>query len=166
VRFAVIDIRPAADDDFELIWEMFQEVVRAGGEFAYGPETTREEVRNLWTGPTGRAFIATLDGRPGGTYFVKPNQPGLGSHVANAGFMVAGAFRGHGLGEAMGRHALAEARSLGFRAMQFNFVVSTNRGAVRLWEKLGFTVVGTLPGAFRHSEHGFVDVYVMFRRLD
>src|SRR6185436_9453208 len=96
--------------------------------------------------------------------YVKPNQPGRGAHVANAGFMVAPEARGRGVGRELGEHAIAEARRLGFRAMQFNFVVSTNP-AVRVWRALGFAVVGTLPGAFRHPERGFVDVYVMFREL-
>ena len=98
-----------------------------------------------------------------GTYILKPNQPALGSHVANAAFMVSPAARGSGVGRRMGEHCVAEAHRLGFRAMQFNFVVSTNEWAVQLWQRLGFQIVGTLPGAFRHSQRGFVDAYVMFR---
>jgi len=100
-----------------------------------------------------------------GTYILRPNQPVLGSHVANAAFMVAPNARGLGIGREMGEHCLSEARRLGFRAMQFNFVVSTNEGAIRLWKQLGFEIVGTLPGAFRHPQKGYVDVYVMFRSL-
>jgi len=100
-----------------------------------------------------------------GTYILKPNQPALGSHVANAAFMVLPAARGSGVGRRMGEHCLAEARRLEFRAMQFNFMVSTNEAAVRLWQQLGFQIVGTLPEAFRHSQLGFVDAYVMFRML-
>jgi ribosomal protein S18 acetylase RimI-like enzyme len=100
-----------------------------------------------------------------GTYILKPNQPALGSHVANAAFMVLPAARGSGVGRGMGEHCLAEGRRLGFRAMQFNFVVSTNEAAVRLWQQLGFHIVGTLAEAFRHSQLGFVDAYVMFRML-
>ena len=101
-----------------------------------------------------------------GTYILRANQPGSGSHVANAAFMVAPTARGQGIGHAMGEHCLSEARRLGFRAMQFNFVVSTNKGAIRLWKQLGFKIVGTLPGAFRHPQKGYVDVYVMFRSLE
>jgi ribosomal protein S18 acetylase RimI-like enzyme len=97
---------------------------------------------------------------------MKPNQVGLGSHVANAGFMVSPAARGAGVGRAMGEHCLGEARRLGYRAMQFNFVVSTNQTAIRLWEQLGFRIVGTLPGVFKHRTLGFVDAFVMFRSLD
>jgi L-amino acid N-acyltransferase YncA len=100
-----------------------------------------------------------------GSYILKPNQVGLGAHVSNASFIVAPAARGRGVGRAMGEHCLKEARRLGFRAMQFNFVVSTNESAVHLWQELGFKIVGTLPGAFRHSQKGYVDVYVMFRSL-
>lgn len=109
--------------------------------------------------------MAEADGRVVGTYVLKPNQPALGSHVANASFMVSPVARGSGVGRSMGEHSLAEARRLGFRAMQFNFVVSTNEAAVRLWQRLGFGIVGTLPGAFRHARLGFVDAYVMFQEL-
>ena len=100
-----------------------------------------------------------------GTYILRANQPGSGSHVANAAFMVAPRVRGLGVGRKMGEHCLNEARERGFRAMQFNFVVSTNEAAIRLWKQLGFEIVGTLPGAFRHPQKGYVDVYVMFRSL-
>jgi len=100
-----------------------------------------------------------------GTYILRPNQSAGGSHVANAAFMVASAARGQGIGRAMAEHSLNEARRLGFRAMQFNFVVSTNESAIRLWKQLGFETVGTLPGAFRHPEKGEVDAHVMFRGL-
>ena len=100
-----------------------------------------------------------------GTFILRPNRPGLGSHIANASFMVSPQARGLGVGRAMGEHCLAEARRLGYRAMQFNFVVSTNDSAVGLWKQLGFRIVGRLPGAFRHATKGFVDAYVMFRDL-
>ena len=100
-----------------------------------------------------------------GTYILRPNQSGGGAHVANAAFMVAPDARGHGVGRRMGEHCLSEARRMGFLAMQFNFVVSTNTRAIDLWKQLGFKIVGTLPGAFRHPEKGYVDVYVMYRAL-
>src|SRR4029077_10670361 len=100
-----------------------------------------------------------------GSYTLHPNHPGTGAHVANAAFIVAKAARGQGIGRAMGEHCLNEARRLGFRAMQFNFVVSTNESAVKLWQDLGMKIVGTLPGAFRHPQEGYVDVYVMFQEL-
>ena len=101
-----------------------------------------------------------------GSYYLKPNQQGGGAHVANAGYMVSPVARGHHVGRLMAEHSLSEARRIGFRAMQFNFVVSTNESAIHLWKEFGFEIVGTLPGAFRHPQKGYVDVYVMFRSLD
>jgi len=109
--------------------------------------------------------VAEKDGRVGGTYILRPNQLGPGSHVANAAFMVASDAQRSGVGRSMAKHCLDEARRMGFRAMQFNFVVSTNTPAIHLWEQLGFKIVGTLPGAFHHPEKGYVDVYVMYRSL-
>jgi GNAT superfamily N-acetyltransferase len=115
--------------------------------------------------PPACTFVAELAGKTAGTYILKPNQPGLGSHVANAGYMVAPAFRGRGLAGVMCRHSLELARTLGFLAMQFNFVVSTNATAIALWERHGFVTVGRLPKAFRHATLGEVDALVMHRFL-
>jgi ribosomal protein S18 acetylase RimI-like enzyme len=140
--------------------------VAAGDSYAYAPATSEDEARRIWMGsPPARTFVAELDGKVAGTYLLKPNQPGLGSHVANAGYMVDPAFRGRGLASAMCRHSIELARELGFRAMQFNFVVSTNATAVALWERHGFAIVGRLPKAFRHATQGEVDALVMHRFL-
>jgi ribosomal protein S18 acetylase RimI-like enzyme len=125
----------------------------------------REEALAYWLHPDARTYVFEDNGSVVGTYVLRPNQPALGSHVANAGFMVSPESRGAGVGRQMGEHCLKEARELGYRAMQFNFVVSTNEGAVRLWQRLGFQIVGTLPGAFRHARLGYVDAYVMFQDL-
>ena len=121
-----------------------------------------------WYAPRARraVAVATESGDVVGTYALKPNQPDRGAHVANAGYMVSESARGLGIGRALGEHSIDEARRRGYRAMQFNMVVASNGSAVRLWERLGFEVAGTLPGAFRHSEHGFVDAFVMYRSLD
>ena len=119
-----------------------------------------------WFAPGTRTYVAEQTGKIAGSYLLKPNQPGLGNHVANASFMVDPVARGSGVGRAMGEHCLGEARRLGYRAMQFNFVISTNESAVHLWQTLGFRIVGTLPGVFRHATKGLVDAYVMFRWLD
>lgn len=158
-------IRPATETDHGIIWKIFCEVVAPGDTYAFDPKISREDALAYWLRPNTHTYVAERDRHLLGTYILKPNQAGPGAHVANAAFMVPASARGQGIGHAMGEHCLREARRLGFRAMQFNFVVSTNESAVRLWQRLGFEIVGTLPGAFRHPTEGYVDVYVMFRSL-
>ncbi|HSQ55654.1 MAG TPA: GNAT family N-acetyltransferase [Gemmata sp.] len=158
-------IREACEADWPQIWELFHGVSGAGDVFAYDESTTEEVARKLWFDPPARCFVAEEGGEFAGTYFIRPNQPGRGNHVANAGYMVVQEFRGRGLARAMCDHSIEIARQLGFAAMQFNFVVATNAAAVKVWESCGFAIVGTLPGAFRHRELGVVDVLVMFRSL-
>jgi L-amino acid N-acyltransferase YncA len=175
-RLPVLNVRLATESDRDAIWNIFHEVVAGGDTYAFNPETSREDALAYWFRADTHTYVAELDclkqssfqpgyGRVVGTYILRPNQSGGGAHVANAAFMVAPSARGEGIGRAMGEHCLHEARRLGFRAMQFNFVVSTNESAVQLWQQLGFKVVGTLPGAFHHPTQGYVDVYVMFRML-
>ena len=140
-------------------------MVSAGETYAYPPDTTREEALALWFPAGGRTYVAERDGAVVGTYVMKANQPGQGSHTANCGYMVVPAATGRGIAQAMCEHSLALARERGFLAMQFNFVVSTNERAVRLWQHFGFQIVGRLPKAFRHPSAGFVDALVMYRRL-
>jgi L-amino acid N-acyltransferase YncA len=170
-----ITIRPARPADCDSIWEVFREIVGTGDTYAIDPRISREDALAYWFEPGPKTYVAELDrlnrsSSPPrrmivGTYFLKVNQEGGGAHVANAAFMVASAARGAGVGRAMAEHCLEEARRLGFRAMQFNFVISTNESAIRLWKHLGFEIVGTLPGAFHHPRQGYVDVYVMSRAL-
>jgi L-amino acid N-acyltransferase YncA len=159
-------IRDAAGRDFDAIWPIFRAVVSAGETYPYPRETSFDEARRLWLDQPRQTLVAESGDRIVGTYYIKDNQPGLGSHVCNCGYMVAEDSRCRGVGEAMGRHSLRRARALGYRAMQFNLVVSTNTPSVRLWHKLGFVTVGRLPGAFAHPELGDVDALVMFRALD
>jgi L-amino acid N-acyltransferase YncA len=158
-------IRKAHEDDFDGIWQIFHEVVSRGDTYTYEPETTREQAHEIWMSPSGATYVACVGPDILGTYILRPNQPGLGSHVANAAYMVAGKARGRGAGRAMCEHSLEEARRLNYQAMQFNFVVSTNVAAVALWMDCGFSIVGTLPKAFRHPQAGLVDAYVMHRFL-
>jgi L-amino acid N-acyltransferase YncA len=158
-------IRSAADSDRDAIWNIFHEVVTVGDTYALDPGMSREEALAYWFGAGTHTYIAENDRRVVGTYILRANQAGPGSHVANAAYMVARDARGLGAGRKMAEHSLSEARRLGFRAMQFNFVVATNTSAIHLWQELGFKIVGTLPGAFRHPKAGYVDVYVMFRSL-
>jgi L-amino acid N-acyltransferase YncA len=161
----VLNIRPATKSDHDAIWNIFQAVIAAGDTYAFDPQMSRQDALAYWFRSDTHTYVAEGDGRIVGTYILRPNQPALGAHVANAAFMVAPDMRGCGIGRAMAEHCLTEARRLGFLAMQFNFVISTNESALRLWQQLGFKIVGTLPGAFRHPERGYVDVYVMFRSL-
>jgi ribosomal protein S18 acetylase RimI-like enzyme len=184
-----MEIRAAIEADRNAIWNIFHEIVTAGDTYAFDPKMSREEALAYWFRADTNTYVAEVDREsvgeadsfPGtatpspapemkervivGTYILRPNQAGGGSHVANAAFMVAADAQGSGVGRRMAEHCLSEARRMGFRAMQFNFVVSTNASAIHLWEQLGFKIVGTLPGAFHHPEKGYVDVYVMFRSL-
>jgi L-amino acid N-acyltransferase YncA len=158
-------IRAAAEADRAAIWKIFHEVVAAGDTYAIDPDISREEALAYWFSADTRTYVAYSTVGVVGTYILRPNQSSGGSHVANAAFMVAPEARSQGIGRAMGEHCLSEARRLGFRAMQFNFVVSTNESAVRLWQQLGFKIVGTLPGAFCHPKNGYVDVHIMYCSL-
>ena len=160
-----MEIRTAGPQDWPGIWAIFRTVVSAGETYVYDPDTTEDAARDLWMRPPATAFVAVEGGSVAGIYMMKPNQSGLGAHVANAGFMVAPGHSGKGIGRAMGEHALAEARRAGYLAMQFNFVVSTNAAAVALWESLGFAIAGTIPQAFRHKRLGLVDIHIMHRFL-
>jgi len=162
----VLTIRPAGNADKDAIWEIFHAVVATADTYAYPADTPREQALAWWFPAGGWTFVALIDDRTVGTYVMKPNQPGQGGHVANCGYMVAPEASGRGVGEAMCRHSLVEARRLRFLAMQFNFVVSTNTRAVSLWKRCGFEIVGTLPRAFRHPSHGLVDAYVMHQHLE
>jgi ribosomal protein S18 acetylase RimI-like enzyme len=144
---------------------LFFAAVASGDTLTPAPGATDADFQAYWFPAKARVFVALLDGRVVGSYMVRPNQPGLGDHVANAGYLVDPAFRGRGIASAMCAHSIEAARALGFRAMQFNFVVSTNATAVRLWERHGFAVVGRLPKVFRHVELGEVDALVMHRFL-
>lgn len=158
-------IREIGPDEFERAWPIFRAVIAGGDTYSYPPDLSLAQARALWTTPPSRCFIAERGGEVLGLYLLKPNQPGLGDHVANAGYMVAPAARGQGIASALCGHSMDEARRAGFAAMQFNFVVSTNEGAVRLWQRHGFDIVGRVPGAFRHAVLGPTDVYVMHRML-
>lgn len=160
-----MEIRAAIRADRAAIWKIFHEILAAGDTYALDPKMSREDALAYWFRADTRTYVAEKDGTVVGTYILRPNQLGPGSHVANAAFIEASNAQGSGVGRAMAEHCLAEARQMGFRAMQFNFVVSTNALAIHLWKQLGFKIVGTLPGAFRHPEKGYVDVHVMYRSL-
>ncbi|GAC1659172.1 MAG: GNAT family N-acetyltransferase [Vulcanimicrobiaceae bacterium] len=160
-----IAIRPANERDREAIWTILDPVVRAGQTYALPREMTRTDLLHYWFSSDHEVFVAHDAGDIIGTYFICPNQLGGGRHVANCGYATAERATGRGVARAMCSHSMDHARSRGFRSMQFNFVVSTNERAVRLWTHLGFTIVGHLPAAFEHPCLGYVDVFVMSRAL-
>lgn len=160
-----LQIREASSADWPAIWPIIAAVVAPGTTYTLEPEVSEPDARTYWTGEGLTTYVAIHAGQVVGTYAMRANQRGLGAHVANAGFMVHPDAEGKGVGAAMGNHAMAQARARGFLAMQFNCVVSTNQRAIRLWESLGFFIVGTVPRAFRHPSQGLVDIHVMHRFL-
>ena len=162
----MITIRPYSEPDWPILWRIMEPVFRAGETYAFAPTISEAEAYKAWIETPAATFVAVDENETiCGTYYIKPNQPGLGAHVCNCGYIVDQATRGKGIASLMCEHSQTEAVSRGFRAMQYNLVVSTNTGAVRLWQKHGFAIAGTLPGAFRHAKLGFVDAYVMYKQL-
>lgn len=159
------NIRPATKDDHAPIWQIIGPVIRQGETLALPRNMREAEAVRYWTGPDRRTFIAEESGVAVGTYYIRPNQLGGGSHVANCGYVTRVDAGRKGVARAMCEHSLSEARRCGFRAMQFNFVISTNERAVRLWRDLKFREVGRLPAAFQRPDGDFVDALVMFREL-
>lgn len=159
-----MSIREARETDWPAIRPIFATVVAAGETYAYPDDLSSDQARDLWMGQ-GRVVVAEVDGTVAGTATMGPNRPGPGAHVATGSFMVDPAVSGLGIGRALGEHVVSWAREQGFRGIQFNAVVETNDAAVRLWRSLGFVVIGTVPGAFRHPTHGYVGLHVMFLDL-
>jgi ribosomal protein S18 acetylase RimI-like enzyme len=162
----MLKIKPLFLDRFGDVWPIIEAVVRGGATYTLPVDLTRDEALLIWSEPSRRLYAAVEDEQVLGTYYLRTNQPGPGSHVANAGYMTAPAARGRGLARAMCAHSLVEAQRLGYAAMQFNSVVSTNEPAVRLWSSMGFAVVGRVPGAFRLPDGREVDTLVMHRFLN
>ncbi len=159
-------IRDAAAEDWDAIWPIFRETVAAGETYAFPADLTSEEAASLWLErQPGRTVVLEEDGRVLGTAKMGPNRPDRGSHVGTASFMVASDTRGRGVGRRLGEHVVAWHREQGYRGIQFNAVVETNTAAVRLWHALGFVTIGTVPGAFRSHEHGYVGLHVMYLDL-
>ncbi|WP_040492684.1 GNAT family N-acetyltransferase [Ilumatobacter nonamiensis] len=168
MRETTIECRLAGPEDWNAIWPIVSAVISGGDTYTYPPDINEVDARSAWMldGQSRAAtYVAVADGTVLGTAHLKPNQPGLGDHVANAGWMVAPSAAGRGIGRALADHVIAEARRFGFEAMQFNAVVATNTRAIGLWESMGFAIVGTVPNAFRHSAKGLVPVHIMYRDL-
>ena len=161
-----MQIRPASlDADADSIWMILEPTIRAGETYTLPRDMMRDDALDYWFAPRHEVFVAEEEAQILGTYFLQPNQQGGGAHVANCGYITAPWATGRGVARAMCEHSLDRARERGFRAMQFNFVVSTNQRAVALWQSCGFEIVGRLPAAFQHPTAGFVDALVMYRSL-
>ncbi len=158
-----MEIRQATASDFDQIWAILHETFKLGDTYTFSPDTTREEAYHLWMEMPLATYVALEYEHIVGTYFIKPNQPCLGAHVCNVGYVTAPKARRKGIGRLMCEHSLIIARTHGFKAMQYNFVVSTNQVAIELWKKCGFSIVGTLPNAFNQRGKGYVDAFVMYQ---
>lgn len=159
-------IKEATKKDWDLIWPIFHEIVKAGETYAYPTDTTKEQAEKIWLDAPRKTFVVEEDEIILGTYYIKTNQAGPGSHVCNCGYMVSSQARGRGLATLMCEHSQQVALELDYKAMQFNFVAASNESAVYLWNKLGFETVGRLPKAFNHPKQGLVDALVMYKWLE
>jgi L-amino acid N-acyltransferase YncA len=158
-------IRKADSDDYDAIWDIFEAVIQDGDTYVFSPDTPKSDLIKHWLMPHMNTYVAEIDGDILGTYILKPNQIDLGSHVANGSYMVHPNAHRKGVGLAMAHHSLSQAKTLGFLALQFNFVVGTNKAAMGLWKKLGFALIGTVPEAFKHSQLGYVDALILYKKL-
>ena len=160
-----MNIREANLKDYDSIWEIFEKVIQTGDTYVFDPATSKEDLLKHWFAPYMKTFVIENANEVLGSYIIKPNQIDLGSHIANCSYMVNPKFQGQGIGKLLCTHSIEKAKFLGYKAIQFNIVVSTNVAAVKLWEKFEFKIIGTIPEGFKHSELGFVDAYIMHRFL-
>ena len=158
-------VREATANDADAIWKILEPVIRGGDTYTLPADMGREDALAYWNSLGHEVFVAEEDGEILGTYYLRANQKGGGAHVANCGYMTAAWASGRGVARTMCQHSLQHAKERGFLAMQFNFVVSSNERAVRLWQSMGFAIAGRLPGAFKHPKLGLVDALVMYRHL-
>lgn len=159
-------IRPATEQNFDAIWDIIHAVISTGDTYMFDPMSSRDKMLAYWCATEAHTYVAEDGGNILGTYVIRDNRPDLGSHIANGSYMVSPHARGMGLGKLLGRHSIDSARGMGYKAMQFNYVVKSNMAAVMLWQSLGFKIVGEIPGAFKHHSLGYVNVYVMWRSLE
>jgi ribosomal protein S18 acetylase RimI-like enzyme len=161
----MLEIRKATEKDADKIWEIIKSVIASGDTYVFSPNSPKEKMLGFWCGADKQTYVAILENEIVGTFFIKDNQPDLGSHIANAGYMVAPVAMGKRVGRQMAEFSLEEAKKLGYKAMQFNFVVKTNEVAVKLWLNLGFEIIGEIPEAFDHTENGLTNALIMYRKL-
>ncbi len=161
----VLQIRVADIADQDAIWDIIKNVIKTGNSYVFYPDSSREKMIDYWCSKEKRTYVAFLGNKLVGTFLIKDNIPDNGSHVANASYMIHPDSFGKGIGEAIGKYSLVEAKKMGYRAMQFNMVIKSNEPAVRLWTKLGFQIVGEIPEAFNHPINGYTNAYVMYKKL-
>lgn len=161
----MIEFRKTVDADKPAVWQIIKAVIAGGDTYVFAPDSTEEEMMSYWFSPEKHNYVGVDDGQVVAIFWLRPNQPGLGSHVCNAAYMVAPDSAGKGIGRAMGEYSLDEARRLGFTAMQFNFVVKSNTAAVRLWQSIGMEIIGEVPDAFNHKTNGMTNALIMYCKL-
>jgi ribosomal protein S18 acetylase RimI-like enzyme len=160
-----LNFRLASPSDSESLWEIIGPIIREGSTYVFSPDSSREKMLGYWMAADKKTYVAERNGEVVGTFYLKANQPDRGSHVVNAGYMVSPKVAGRGIGKAMAEFSFLEAKRMGYYAMQFNYVVKSNIVAVRLWQKLGFELIGEIPEAFAHPKTGLSSVLVMYRKL-
>lgn len=158
-------IGQATADDYDGVWEIFHQVIKTGDTYVFSPDTPQSDFSKLWFASNMHTYVYEENKKIVGTYVLKPNQIDLGSHIANASYMVHPNMQGKGIGKILCSHSLDLAKSLGFIGMQFNIVVSSNKGAISLWENFGFKIIGTTPKGFNHKSLGYIDSYIMYKVL-
>ncbi len=160
-----MNIRKATEIDIDQVWEIFTKVIKTGDTYVFSPNTPKKDLKKHWFAEYMETYVIEENGQILGTYIIKPNQIDLGNHIANCGYMVNPNAQGKGIGKKLCEHSLETAKRNGFEAIQFNIVVSTNKGAIELWKKYGFEIIGITPKGFRHYELGLVDTYIMYKNL-
>ncbi|MDP9899695.1 GNAT family N-acetyltransferase [Variovorax ginsengisoli] len=161
----MVQIRKAVAEDGDGLWAIMEPIIRAGDTYDFPRQTSRDDALRAWLAPANTCFVAQDGEQLVGTYVLHPNRKGGGAHVSNCGYMTAHDRYGQGIGNAMCAHSLIQARAAGYRAMQFNFVLASNKRAVELWKRMGFQIVGRIPDAFLLPEQRYTDAFVMYQRL-
>jgi ribosomal protein S18 acetylase RimI-like enzyme len=161
----MITIRKATAADNDQIWEIIQQVIAGGDTYVFDPHSSKEKMLAYWCAPDRHTYVATINNKVVGSFVIRDNQPDLGSHIANGAYMTSPSASGQGIGRTMGAFSIEEAKRLGYKAMQFNIVIKSNERAVRLWQSLGFTIIGEIPEAFNHTQNGLTNAYIMYRKL-
>ena len=161
----MLELRKATENDNTDVWNIINTVISGGDTYVFSPDSSEEEMIAYWFSAEKKVYVAVLDKRVVGTFWLKANQPGLGSHVANAAYMVSPDATGKGVRRRMAEFSIEEARRLGYKSMQFNLVVKSNEVAVRLWQSIGFEIIGEISDAFNHSKNGMTNAYIMYRKL-